>query len=447
MNTRELIWDLHCPHCAVAMSVESEIETSEGDLRSGLLRCACTTHPVLEGIVCIDRRTACGRFSPFDPAVDRLRAGDARGALASMLAPFGRHFMGRATALFQRLERRPPEPVRRAGEAFIRRRILENAELSFARGAALLRNECYSDYLIHRFANPSMLAAVAVLLMLKELPANRRGPVVMDLGGGTGHISYLISRFFPSASVVLADHDFAVLYLARRFIAPQAVCICTDAESPLPLADSALDAVFSVDCFHYVQSKAALSAELLRVLKPEGLLLLSHLHNAKAQNPTAGIPLAPEVYARCFAGIPHLLLDERRILEDLMNRGVLDLRGDGGDDPADAPALCMIGSRRDRIWREHDLSPLLCRSRDDLALNPLYTVHEDGAVAHLRSAWPSESLERECTASGPTLPDQIDIPRHVLDRLRSGRLTPDDDEAIEPLLRSFTLVPLPRGYR
>ncbi len=122
-------------------------------------------------------------------------------------------------------------------------------------------------------------------------PALKREPPqrVLDLGCGTGRASIAMQKRWPKAQVVSLDLALpmlqqaratskrAPLLSARRLSSPFArvpAQVCADARA-LPLAESSADVLFSNLCVQWVEDLDALFAGFRRVLKPNGLLLVS----------------------------------------------------------------------------------------------------------------------------------------------------------------------------
>lgn len=118
-------------------------------------------------------------------------------------------------------------------------------------------------------------------------PALKREPPrrILDLGCGTGSAALAMQRRWPKAQVLALDLALPMLQQARRSAsnagglrwklfarAPQLVC--ADARA-LPLADASVDVLFSNLCLQWVEDLDAVFAGFRRVLKPQGLLLVS----------------------------------------------------------------------------------------------------------------------------------------------------------------------------
>jgi ubiquinone/menaquinone biosynthesis C-methylase UbiE len=92
---------------------------------------------------------------------------------------------------------------------------------------------------------------------------------VLDAGGGTGRISQSLRS--KDASFVIADESFGMLKQAlhKDSLAP----VCTQAER-LPFADGFFDRIIMVDALHHVSDSRQTAAELWRVLKAGGKLVI-----------------------------------------------------------------------------------------------------------------------------------------------------------------------------
>jgi malonyl-CoA O-methyltransferase len=108
---------------------------------------------------------------------------------------------------------------------------------------------------------------------------------VVDLGCGPGHAARAIQQRWPKAQVLALDLALPMLRmqtaesagfldaLKQRFARAPAR-ICADARA-LPLADHSVDLLFSNLCLQWVEDLPAVFAGFRRVLKPNGMLMLS----------------------------------------------------------------------------------------------------------------------------------------------------------------------------
>jgi len=108
--------------------------------------------------------------------------------------------------------------------------------------------------------------------------------VVVDVGCGPGHAAASMQKRWPQAQVLALDLALPMLQQARRnaggwrppvFPFPRRVdAVCADARA-LPLRDGSVDVLFSNLCLQWVEDLPAVFAGFRRVLKPDGLLLVS----------------------------------------------------------------------------------------------------------------------------------------------------------------------------
>ncbi|WP_018155777.1 class I SAM-dependent methyltransferase [Demetria terragena] len=92
------------------------------------------------------------------------------------------------------------------------------------------------------------------------------GATVVDVGAGPAEFA---DRFRAAgARYVALDHDRSVASVARGGLVASA--------SQLPLADASVDVIFCSNLWEHVEQPEAVGDELLRVIRPGGLLFLSY---------------------------------------------------------------------------------------------------------------------------------------------------------------------------
>ncbi len=104
-------------------------------------------------------------------------------------------------------------------------------------------------------------------------PADRR---VLDVGCGTGRFAQTLLRRYPHAHVVGLDLCAPMLARARRRCPPGRFnlhAVQGDSER-LPFADDAFDVVTCTHSFHHYPHQDHVIAEMHRVLRPGGRLLI-----------------------------------------------------------------------------------------------------------------------------------------------------------------------------
>jgi len=124
-------------------------------------------------------------------------------------------------------------------------------------------------------------AALQMLVLerlLEQLPVFRVQPgIILDAGSGTGRAARPLGRLYPRATQVQLDIAEAMLKISKKtrprwFSRTRRVC--ADAEA-MPMADAAVDLVFSSLMLQWCPRAGVALAECARVLRPEGLFLFA----------------------------------------------------------------------------------------------------------------------------------------------------------------------------
>ena len=106
-----------------------------------------------------------------------------------------------------------------------------------------------------------------------------RGCRVLDIGCGLGAIDVLLVKEHGAAAVVGIDLEPALVTHARERFAISGVSDRIEARvvapGPLEFPDGSFDVVFSKDSLVQIPDKRAIFVQILRVLKPGGLLVMS----------------------------------------------------------------------------------------------------------------------------------------------------------------------------
>jgi ubiquinone/menaquinone biosynthesis C-methylase UbiE len=102
---------------------------------------------------------------------------------------------------------------------------------------------------------------------------------VLDLGCGTGNLTRVLAgRLHDDASIMAVDISTAMLDIARGKLPGdgRVQWLSADAHS-LPLHDGVVDRVICFSAWPHFSDPAAVAAELLRVLRPGGVLHVLHV--------------------------------------------------------------------------------------------------------------------------------------------------------------------------
>jgi ubiquinone/menaquinone biosynthesis C-methylase UbiE len=179
--------------------------------------------------------------------------------------------------------------------------------------------------LVHRFSG--IEGVHAEMIRMAEL---RPGLRVLDVGCGTGNLLLALGRERRDVELVGLDPDHRALARAARKARRARVAASwrQGYAEELPYPDDSVDRVFSSLMLHHLhEEKDALLAEVRRVLRPDGLLVLADidghgaldghgfLHRRMAHNPmihdnagmvgritAAGFTIEPPVEHRVRAG-------------------------------------------------------------------------------------------------------------------------------------------------
>ncbi len=100
-------------------------------------------------------------------------------------------------------------------------------------------------------------------------------PRLLDIGAGQGFSSAYLSRRLPAATVLSVDVTLECLKPERLETGPRPPLFIQATAPRLPLADGCLDAVLLVMTFHCLPEPEQVMAEVGRVLRPGGALLLA----------------------------------------------------------------------------------------------------------------------------------------------------------------------------
>jgi phosphatidylethanolamine/phosphatidyl-N-methylethanolamine N-methyltransferase len=149
---------------------------------------------------------------------------------------------------------------------------------------------------------------------LAHLPAGAR---ILEVGAGTG----LNFGYYPPGSCgVASELSCEMLKIARKKNVPAGVNLVQSSAENLPLKSSSFDAGFATLVFCSVMSPASAFAELRRVIKPGGLVvLLEHVRPAGVLGPV--FDLLNLLTSRLFAD--HF---NRRTAEGARSAGLTVLR-------------------------------------------------------------------------------------------------------------------------
>lgn len=427
---------LACPSCGGTISPAGRLEEQDGEILYGVVRCRCAEHPIVAGILSL------GTASGTPEVVDRVARGDHAGAVAMSLSEGLQRALGRARwlasqGMWGRVLGRLVVAWAFHEADGERRRLTMDAPLCRVLGAS-----DFETYLKHRFSAESFWPLLAALPVLRQ-----RSGTVVDIGCGIGHASFVISTMLRPRTLFSLDRTFWELFLARRYMSSVSNCIAVDVNGPLPLRDASVDCVIGLDMFHYVDSRAALARETVRVMSPDGLLAMLHVHNATQPNLAAGRPLPPSAWLQLFPHIPVKAFSEPRLIEDFMTNDRFDVsQSHAAPELEAANAIELFASRDERLFRAYeDIRYGRLDGAVRLRINPIYRRVANGRSIVLERAFPSERFRQEYPLSEKYLPRRV-----VVDGIQSEddlpKLAAEHPETLRDFVRRFVVLPLPERY-
>ncbi len=375
---------LRCPFCGGRLSLVEESpvvragDAGEGDaVEFGVLGCQCCAFPIVGGIPVLIADDA------TRTAMHQLDAGRGDEALTALLG-----LDGERAAAFRELAGRGDSTYREA--------------------IAVLSPDAEGAYFVYRLSDPTFLLARALVRALGSHP--RLGRRTLDLCGGSGHLTRVLSAFSLPGESVLADVFFWKLWLAKCFMAPDCEPVCCDANSPLPFARGSFSMAVLSDAFPYIWHKRLLADEMMRAVGPDGVVVMNHLHNALGENVSAGMPLTPEAYRDLFSPLAPRLFKDSELLDQVVGHGMLDLRNQISPDTVGSePSMTLVASRGDDLFRAYELKALPPLPPGSLILNPLYRVEVREGRSVLTLTFPTLEYEEEFGACKRYLPATVTV--------------------------------------
>jgi SAM-dependent methyltransferase len=206
---------------------------------------------------------------------------------------------------------------------------------------------------------------------IDRLLAGRRFARALDVGGGYGRLARHLVNY--ADEVILAEPSEQQLGLARRYLrnAPAVRCLPAQARD-LRLPDASVDVAMLVRVLHHIPDPAPELAEIARVLRPDGTLLLEFANLSHALNRVRyavrgrRIPRTPvEIAAsagRGLGAVPFVNHHPKALLALLERAGFAVEAALSGSNLRSATAKRVLGTPA-MLWLERRLQP---------ALAPLY---------------------------------------------------------------------------
>lgn len=290
-----------------------------------------------------------------------------------------------------------------------------------------------------RFGQPRHLAALSVAQLMRTSP----GPL-LDVACGAGHLTHYLSYDRTSGPVVGIDRDFFRLFLAKKYIAPQAQFVCVDTEPELPFVSGLFEATLCSDAFHLMPFKLPMLIEIRRTLTATGSIFLARIGNSEVE-PNEGYELDVDGYADLLADMPCSMVGE----EELTNRYLRGLGPDlsrGVGDPAlrqDKWLTLVATHRSDLLIEDGDFTDWP-HAVGRLDINPIYIsgeVGKDGEQDYV-FGFPTAWYEFENAAYQEYASSSFSISEEARSRLNHDRST----EWVQRHVDQYEVLGMPERY-
>ena len=315
--------------------------------------------------------------------------------------------------------------------------LFENENINLRDAMRCLKYGAVADYFAYRWSDPTFLSGLN--LLENHLPNEAKK--VFELCCGIGH--YLREFELRNIEATGADVVYSKLWLARKFVAPQAKLVCADANFGFPFADESSDAAFCHDAFYFLPDKRNAAEELKRATG--GAILIGHAHNAAAENFSSGAAISAREYAALFAdenaevcfyddaeltaSVIENRLPKKRTIDELNNAAAIDL-------------IFRCAKNNEKTKRRESF--LVPTARRELRINPLLRG-ADGEIFR-EPRYPSERYGNEYAA----LSDYLILSAQEIDLLKKMPHTVTGnwnvDEKFIEYARRRILLDLPENW-
>ena len=105
------------------------------------------------------------------------------------------------------------------------------------------------------------------------LPEKLDGLTILDIGCGSGWYTEQLEK--SGAIVTAIDVNAAMVELTKQRVGPEVTVLQMDANEPLNFPGQQFDIIVAPLVIHYIKNWMALFAELSRIIKPNGNIILS----------------------------------------------------------------------------------------------------------------------------------------------------------------------------
>jgi SAM-dependent methyltransferase len=215
-----------------------------------------------------------------------------------------------------------------------------------------------------------------VEVLAGDLPA---GGDVLDVGNGLAAQDPVIASVARPRSLTAVNITRSQLVAGRGRLAEAGARAVNGDATRLPLRDGSMDGVISVEAAFHFHSRAAFFAEVVRVLRPGGVLTMSDI-------PTRRYPRGPLELASALTQLrvwglgAHAAATEEEIAQAARDAGLADVRTELVGARVIAPALRFV---RDRLARPQPGVPRGQVLASRIMLAQIDVLWEHGVIDYL----------------------------------------------------------------
>lgn len=305
--------------------------------------------------------------------------------------------------------------------------FFENKNLTLREAMKCLKYEAVADYFAYRWSDPTFLSGLKLL----ETHLSPNVQNVFELCCGIGHfLREFALRNIPATG---ADVVFSKLWLARKFIAPNAKLICFDANFGFPFAGTQIfETAFCHDAFYFLPEKRRIACELKK--QTQETILIGHAHNAGVKTFSSGAAVTVEDYAALFDGA--IFYDDAELTAAFTENRAPQAQEIEQLEKTEAVSLA-VSSVRQNI---SEISFRAADTNENLRINPLL-LDEAGKVCR-QPHYPSERYRDEYAA----LSAYLNLSAQESEKLQNFAPKSLSEKEIENFMRRRILLDLPEKW-
>lgn len=447
---------LRCPFCSGKFTVTKGDEQSD-NCEYALLSCYCERYPVVAGIPIIRKGVLGAKGETTRTVSQFIESGKNQDALLAMTMPPEIASAELAPAWLQQLPQvKGMGRIRSLVGRFAIPRWTERAQEFLIAGPQGKTAKDYFDfhflrsgkqkeqynYFMNRFGQPRHLVALSLMTLI-ESP---RKPV-LDFGCGFGHLTRHLTCRVGHQPIIGADRDFIRLYVAKNFLAPDALYVCCDGDASLPFINEFFSVVYASDTLYMVTNKVICSREIKRVTDSDGLIVVAGIRNRLVEYQKFNVAMPYHTYGELFDTLPHRILANTDVLNRYGNKcGPALTRSSERQTLDDDPWFSIVATNRKELLVDRGLFADWPHAEGQLELNPLYKLvgdHGNGIGETLyRHTYPSNWYEQEDGGCKKYEPDSVSISSQMMKDLSSQKRTAD----MEDLIAKCAIVGIPDRF-